>query len=39
MPRWLYFLLIFAIVAPILAVLHVSSLLIFGGAGDSDLSL
>jgi Ca2+:H+ antiporter len=33
MPRWLYFLLIFAVLAPILDSLHVSPLLLFAVAG------
>jgi Ca2+:H+ antiporter len=33
MPRWLYFLLIFAVLAPILEFLHVPALLLFAVAG------
>ena len=39
MPRWLYFLLIFAVLAPILNFFHVPPLLVFGVAGLGILPL
>ena len=39
MPRWLYFLLIFAVLAPVLAILHLPPLLIFVVAGLGILPL
>ena len=39
MPRWLYFLLIFAVLAPVLAILHVPPLVIFVIAGLGILPL
>src|SRR5213593_3470517 len=39
MPRWLYFLLIFTVLAPILDILHVPPLLIFLVAGLGILPL